>query len=86
MRKEPKQVALERKEEARAANAAARREQQEQNEGKKKMKGKNKPTRRQRKKQLNIIEERKGERQSHIQCGTVFIGLYDNRISWSTVA
>ena len=82
MRKEPKEVALERKEEARAANAAARREQQEQNEGKKKMKGKNKPTRRQCKKQLNIIEERKGER----QCETVSIGLCDSCISWSIVS
>lgn len=60
VRKEPKEVAAERKEEARAANAAARKEQQATNEAKKKMKGKNKPSRRQRKKQLNIIEERKG--------------------------
>lgn len=60
MRKEPKEVAAERKEEARAANAAARKELQAANDAKKKMKGKNKPSRRQRKKQLNIIEERKG--------------------------
>ena len=61
VRKEPKEVACERKEEARAANVAVRKGQQEQNEAKKRMKGKNKPTRRQRKKQLNVIEERRGE-------------------------
>ena len=66
VRKEPKEVAAEKKEEARAANAVARKEQQEQNDAKKRMKGKNKPSRRQRKKQLNIIEERTGG-------GTVFI-------------
>ena len=73
VRKEPKEVALERKEEARAANAAAKKEQQEENEGKKRMKGKNKPTRRQRKKQLNIIEEHKGE------------GCFPCYIGWMTI-
>ena len=68
VRKEPKEVAVERKEEARAANAAARREQQAANDAKKRMKGKNKPSRRQRKKQLNVIEERKGK-QPHAEPG-----------------
>jgi hypothetical protein len=54
--KEPKEVAEERRAEAAEANAARRKEQQEKNESKKRMKGKNKPTRRQKKKQLNVIE------------------------------
>lgn len=58
MRKEPKDVAEERKAEAAAANAARRKEQEDKNESKKRMKGKNKPSRRQKKKQNNIIEVR----------------------------
>ncbi|EIE26391.1 WD40 repeat-like protein [Coccomyxa subellipsoidea C-169] len=58
VRKEPKDVAEERKAEAAAANASRRKEQEEKNEGKKRMKGKNKPSRRQKKKQANIIEAR----------------------------
>lgn len=58
VRKEPKEVAEERKAEAAAANAAQRKEQEAKNEAKKRMKGKNKPSRRQKKKQTNVIEVR----------------------------
>ncbi|KAK9916905.1 hypothetical protein WJX75_008601 [Coccomyxa subellipsoidea] len=61
VRKEPKDVAEERKAEAAAANAARRKEQEDKNESKKRMKGKNKPSRRQKKKQNNIIEAGKPE-------------------------
>jgi U3 small nucleolar RNA-associated protein 7 len=61
IRKEPKEVQKERKEEAAAANRARMRKQREQNESKKKMKGKNRPSRRQKKKQLNIIQDKKPE-------------------------
>ena len=57
--KEPAKVQQERQAEMEAANAARIREQREKSEAKTKMKGKNKPTRRQRKKQQNIIEERR---------------------------
>ncbi|KAK9810541.1 hypothetical protein WJX72_012424 [[Myrmecia] bisecta] len=59
VRKEPKEVVLERKAAAVEANKARHREADEKNAGKKKMKGKNKPSRRYKKKQLNIVEERK---------------------------
>ena len=57
--KEPLEVQKQRHEEAEAANAARSKARQEKSEKKTKMKGKNKPTRRQRKKQQNIIEEKK---------------------------
>ena len=75
VRKEPKEVAAERKEEARSANAAARREQQDKNDAKKRMKGKNKPSRRQRKKQLNVIEERKGKQFLDLSCFAIGFAL-----------
>ena len=56
VRKEPKEVAEEKKADAAAANEARRKEQEEKNDAKKRMKGKNKPSRRQKKKQTNIIE------------------------------
>lgn len=68
MRKEPKEVAEERRAEAAEANAARRKEGLEKNEAKKRMKGKNKPTRRQKKKQLNIIEVSKS---LHAACESI---------------
>lgn len=43
----------------REANAQRKKEQEEKNADKTKMKGKNRPSKRYRKKQLNIIEEKK---------------------------
>lgn len=60
VRKEPKEVQLERQQQIAEANAARRKEQQEKNDSKKRMKGKNKPSKKHKKKQINIIEEKKG--------------------------
>jgi len=57
--KEPAEVQKQRQIEAEIANRARKKGQQDKADKKTKMKGKNKPTRRQRKKQQNIIEERK---------------------------
>jgi U3 small nucleolar RNA-associated protein 7 len=57
--REPGEVAKARKAAAEEANAARKAVQREKAEEKAKMKGKNKPSRRQRKKQLNIIEDKK---------------------------
>ena len=57
--KEPAEVQKQRQIEAEMANRARKKGQQDKADKKTKMKGKNKPTRRQRKKQQNIIEERK---------------------------
>lgn len=57
--KEPAEVQKQRQMEAELANRARKKGQLEKAEKRTKMKGKNKPTRRQRKKQQNIIEERK---------------------------
>lgn len=67
IRKEPKEVQIQRQQQAAEANKLHKQEQQEQNEGKKKMKGKNKPSRRHRKKQENIIEEKKGQIRKDMQ-------------------
>ncbi|KAL4457883.1 hypothetical protein ABPG75_012748 [Micractinium tetrahymenae] len=56
--REPREVQREKQAAAEAANRARLAEQQQKNEEKKRMKGKNKPTRRQRKKQANIVEEK----------------------------
>lgn len=56
--KEPIAVQKERHAEAEAANAARVKVQREKADEKKRMKGKNKPTRRQKKKQQNIIEDK----------------------------
>jgi len=56
--REPAEVQRERQAETEAANAARLADQRSEAEKKTKMKGKNKPTRRQRKKQQNIIEEK----------------------------
>ena len=60
VRKEPKEVQLERQQQTAEANRAQRQEQQDKNDSKKKMKGKNKPSKKHKKKQVNIIEEKKG--------------------------
>lgn len=57
--KEPSEVQKERQHEAEMANAARKMAKMEKNEKKTKMKGKNKPTRRQKKKQQNVIEEKR---------------------------
>ncbi|GLC43907.1 hypothetical protein PLESTB_000921800 [Pleodorina starrii] len=59
VRKEPADVARERRSEETAANAARLAAMRREAEAKAKMKGKNKPSRRHRKKQSNIIEDRK---------------------------
>ena len=56
--KEPSEVQKQRQEEAEAANAAREQRRKEKADKKTRMKGKNKPTRRQKKKQQNIIEEK----------------------------
>ena len=60
IRKEPKEVQLERQQQTAEANAAQRKEQQEKNDAKKRTKGKNKPSKKHKKKQINVIEEKKG--------------------------
>ena len=60
---DPKQVVAQKKEQQRQAQAARVQKQRDKNESKAKMKGKNKPTKRHRKKQLNIIRDNKEELQ-----------------------
>ncbi|KAL6757695.1 WD40-repeat-containing domain protein [Haematococcus lacustris] len=59
VRKEPAEVLKEKRLEAAAATKERRAAAEEKNEAKSKMKGKNRPSKRHRKKQTNIIEERK---------------------------
>ena len=59
IRKEPKEASKERAALQAEANAARKQAQVEKNEAKTKMKGKNKPSRRFRKKKSNVIEEKK---------------------------
>ena len=59
VQKEPKDVAQQRREEEAAANAARKAAAFAKAEARTRMKGKNKPTRRQKKKQMNIIEDKK---------------------------
>eukprot|EP00775_Hariotina_reticulata_P010913 gene10913-11067_t len=65
--KEPAEVAQQRRQEEMAANAARVAAQRAAAEEKSKMKGRNKPTRRQKKKQLNIIEDKKPVIRAKIQ-------------------
>jgi U3 small nucleolar RNA-associated protein 7 len=60
LRREPAAVAAERAAEAAAANAARLAQARERTDGKKRMKGKNKPTRRQHRKQMNVVEDKRG--------------------------
>lgn len=65
--KEPKDVAQQRRDEEAAANAARSAAAAAKADARTKMKGKNKPTRRQKKKQMNIIEDKKPLLQAKIQ-------------------
>lgn len=65
--KEPADVAKQRRDAEAAANAARLAAQRAKSEERSKMKGKNKPTRRQKKKQMNIIEDKKPMIRSKIQ-------------------
>lgn len=67
MLKEPRDVAQQRRDEEAAANAARRAAAYAKADERTKMKGKNKPTRRQKKKQMNIIEERKPALRTKLQ-------------------
>jgi U3 small nucleolar RNA-associated protein 7 len=57
--REPREVQLARRAEASAADAVARREQAIRTDGKKKMKGRQKPGARHKRKQLNVIDEKR---------------------------
>ena len=57
--REPSEIVKQRRAEEAAANAGRRKEALDKADERVKMKGKNKPTRRQKKKQMNVIEERK---------------------------
>lgn len=59
LRREPAAVAAQRAAEAAEANAARLRDRRERADGRKRMKGKNKPTRRQHRKQTNVVEDKK---------------------------
>jgi hypothetical protein len=65
--KEPVDVAAQRRQEEAAANAARLAAQRNKADDKAKMKGRNKPTRRQKKKQMNIIEDKKPVIRAKIQ-------------------
>ena len=51
---------MERQQQNAEANKARQKEQEEKNDAKKRMKGNNKPSKKFKKKQVNIIEEKKG--------------------------
>lgn len=57
--REPREVQLQRRREAAEADAAARRAQHQSTDEKKKMKGRRKPSVRHRRKQLNVIDEKR---------------------------
>ena len=59
VRREPKEVQEQKRAAEAEANTARKREQAARNEAKARMKGKNRPTRRHRKKKSNIIEDKK---------------------------
>lgn len=65
--KEPVDVAAQRRQEEAAANAARLASQRDKADERAKMKGRNKPTRRQKKKQMNIIEDKKPLLRAKIQ-------------------
>ncbi|KAF6265288.1 WD40-repeat-containing domain protein [Scenedesmus sp. NREL 46B-D3] len=65
--REPGDVAAQRRQEEAAANAARLAAQRGKADDKAKMKGRNKPTRRQKKKQMNIIEDKKPAIRAKIQ-------------------
>ena len=61
LRKEPRDVQKEKQAQEAEANRLRRKEQEETNDAKTKMKGKNRPSKRHRKKQTNVIEEKRPE-------------------------
>lgn len=67
VRKEPAELAKQRRGEEDAANAARVAAQRKEADAKTKMKGKNRPTRRHAKKQINIIEEKKPKVQQRMK-------------------
>ena len=67
VRKEPAELAKQRRGEEDAANAASVAAQRKEADTKTKMKGKNRPTRRHAKKQINIIEEKKPKVQQRMK-------------------
>ncbi len=67
VRKEPAELAKQRRGEEEAANAARLAAQRKEADTKTKMKGRNRPTRRHAKKQINIIEEKKPKVQQRMK-------------------
>lgn len=65
--REPREIQKERQAEEAAANAARRKEALLSSDNKARMKGKNKPTRRRKKKEMHIIEERKPEMKARMR-------------------
>ena len=61
MRKEPKEVQQEKQKLEADANRVRRKQAGDKNDAKTKMKGKNRPSKRHRKKQTNVIDEKKPE-------------------------
>ena len=57
--REPREVQMERRAEAQAAQAGARKQQSQTTDERKKMKGRRKPSVRHRRKQLNVIDEKR---------------------------
>jgi hypothetical protein len=61
VRKEPKDVQQEKRRQEEEANRLRRKQAEDKNDGKARMKGKNRPSKRHRKKQTNVIEEKRPE-------------------------
>lgn len=80
--KEPKDVAQQRRDEQAAANAARNAAAFAKAEARTKMKGKNKPTRRQKKKQMNIIDEKKPGLKLKLQQEVRTDWLHDTAAGW----
>lgn len=60
VRREPEELQQDKRQAEAEANAARRREQEARNEAKTRMKGKNRPSKRYRKKRTNIVDDKKG--------------------------
>ncbi|GAX74039.1 hypothetical protein CEUSTIGMA_g1489.t1 [Chlamydomonas eustigma] len=61
VRKEPREVQVEKRRQEEEANRLRRKQAEEKNDSKARMKGKNRPSKRHRKKQTNVIEEKRPE-------------------------
>lgn len=70
MRREPEELQQDKRQAEAEANAARRREQEARNEAKTRMKGKNRPSKRYRKKRTNIVDDKK------VGHGVTWQGLY----------